>query len=419
MKDSMSDGLAAIFWGVITFSILIVIHEGGHFLTARMFGVKVHEFMIGLPGPAIRFHARKTTYGITMVPLGGYVRIAGMEPGPEDPRLAEALATITRLGEADADSLSLALGIDEAEADSLLVTLADWDAIQPVEGRRGVYRSRFDESRSTNPKGLLDEARTVTYRALSTWKRVIVLSAGVVLNLLVAVLVFTVVVTSFGYYSTRVSRITPDSAAVAAGIAKGDIIERIDGKRATSWDKLVSLVGEREPGQRVRIQYERDGRDFETTVRLGKNPESGRGFLGVAPSVEKPSPWKALLVSLGYIGMTFEAILRFFNPSTFSQSVSQSTSVIGVSYMAADAARTSALAYAALVAMVSLSLGVINIFPIPPLDGGKIAVEIVEKLRGRPLPRRFSLGLSAAGALLLFALIGYLMYSDVVHFIVR
>ncbi len=102
----MSDGLSALFWGIITFSLLVLIHEGGHFAAARMFGVKVHEFMIGLPGPALRLHGKKTVYGITAIPLGGYVRIAGMEPGPENPLLGPALAAATRRGTIDADQLA-------------------------------------------------------------------------------------------------------------------------------------------------------------------------------------------------------------------------------------------------------------------------------------------------------------------------
>ena len=86
--------------------------------------------------------------------------------------------------------------------------------------------------------------------------------------------------------------------------------------------------------------------------------------------------------------------------------------------MAADAARPGALDYAWLVALLSLSLGVMNILPIPPLDGGKVAVEIVERLRGRRCAR-VSLALSAAGAMLLFSLIVYLMYADVVRYIVQ
>ncbi|MDO9107910.1 MAG: site-2 protease family protein, partial [Coriobacteriia bacterium] len=64
----LMDAANTIFWGVLTFSILIVLHEGGHFGVAKMFGVKVHEFMLGLPGPAIRFSTKNTTYGITMIP---------------------------------------------------------------------------------------------------------------------------------------------------------------------------------------------------------------------------------------------------------------------------------------------------------------------------------------------------------------
>jgi regulator of sigma E protease len=113
------------------------------------------------------------------------------------------------------------------------------------------------------------------------------------------------------------------------------------------------------------------------------------------------------------------AIAGFFNPATFQVSVDQSASVIGASVIAANAAREGALSYAGLVAALSLSLGAINILPIPPLDGGKIAVELFEKLRGRPLSRRVSLSLSVIGALMLFSLIGYLMYADIARLTMR
>jgi regulator of sigma E protease len=153
------------------------------------------------------------------------------------------------------------------------------------------------------------------------------------------------------------------------------------------------------------------------TVVLGKNPETGGALLGVSPSVEKPTLLQALLESISYIGLTFAAVLQFFNPETARQALSQSSSIIGASYIAADAARTSALNYAAIVAMLSLSLGVINIFPIPPLDGGKVAIELLERFTGRQIPRRIALSISAVGALMLLGLIAYLMYTDVVRFV--
>ncbi len=163
------------------------------------------------------------------------------------------------------------------------------------------------------------------------------------------------------------------------------------------------------------------GRTLALQATLGKRPGSSQALLGVTPELVATTPnvLQAVILSFTYIGMTFQAIAGFFNPQTFQASVSGASSVIGASYYAAEAARAGALDYAGLVAVLSLSLGVINIFPIPPLDGGKIAVELFERLRGRPLSRRVSLSLSAAGAALLFALIAYLMYSDVVRYIVR
>src|SRR5450759_4690733 len=83
---NMPTGIAAVFWGVVTFSVLVLLHEGGHFLAARAFGVKVHVFMLRLPGPALRRRSKRIciSYGVTAIPLGVYVRIAVMEPGRED-----------------------------------------------------------------------------------------------------------------------------------------------------------------------------------------------------------------------------------------------------------------------------------------------------------------------------------------------
>lgn len=418
----MPDGLSALFWGVVTFSLLVVIHEGGHFLAARLFGVKVHEFMVGLPGPAIRFHGRKTTYGVTAIPLGGYVRIAGMEPGPEEPLLGPALAVVTRYCTADAARVALELGIDDADAERLLVTLADWDALEPVAADDTAYRSRFAERDAEDPAGLLDQARSVTYRALPTWKRVVVLSAGVVLNLLTAVLVFTLVLTAFGRPepTLTVAEVSKGSGAAEAGLETGDRMVSIDGDRISEWDDVTRAVSKHEPGDEVVVVVEREGESVTLEAVLGARPDTDLPMLGVGPDFRQVrlGLFAALAESISYIGLTFVAILGFFNPETFAASIGGASSVIGASYVAAQAAESGPIDYAAIVALLSLSLGAINVLPIPPLDGGKIAVELLERVAHRQLPRKLSLGLSATGALLLFALIGYLMYADVVRFIV-
>lgn len=419
----MGDAFSAVFWGVLTFSILVVLHEGGHFVAARTFGVKVHEFMLGLPGPAIRWRGKKTTYGITAIPLGGYVRIAGMEPGPEDPLLAPALAAAVAAGGANPETLSTALDIQLDRADELLRILADWGALTRVQGDDYEYElvEGFDTSLPAHE--LLAQVRAQTYRGLSFWKRVTVLSMGVIVNLITAILVFTVVLSAFQFYwpTLQIDRLSREGGAMGAGVRAGDTVVSLNGERLASWNKLATTVATYDKGDKITLVVIRDGAQLTIPVVLGKNPQTGNGYLGVQPVAERTrlAPTHAFVEALRLTGEVFKAIGNFFNPQTFQASLEGARSVVGVSVEVSNAARSGLLDYAAIVALLSLSLGAMNILPIPPLDGGKIVLEIVERLSGRPLPRAVVLGFSAAGALMLFALIGYLMYADTVRYIIK
>ncbi|MEN6429813.1 MAG: M50 family metallopeptidase, partial [Coriobacteriales bacterium] len=399
--------LAAVFWGVVTFSILVVLHEGGHFLAARAFGVKVHEFMIGLPGPALRLRTKKTTFGVTAIPLGGYVRIAGMEPGPEDDLLADALKAVADAGSLDAAGLSRVLGVDSTRATTLITTLEDYGAIR--ENSSGHYTIVEGLDPSLGAQELLATARNETYRGLPPWKRITLLLSGVLVNLATAILVFTLVLSIFGNYeaSLRLDYVEPASPAAAAGLEPGDVLTHLDGTELTSWTHFQQLMAATEPGQEVSISFARDEKPHAVKAVL-KDLE-GHGFLGVRPAFVKVNytAGEALGLSFKWTGMVFSAIGDFFRPSTFATSVENSRSVVGISVMAADAAQAGPLDYAWFIALLSLSLGAMNLLPIPPLDGGKVAIEIIEWIAGRPLGRRLSLAVSAAGAILLFSLIGY------------
>jgi regulator of sigma E protease len=420
----MPDALSTILWGVLTFSILVVLHEGGHFFAARAFGVKVHEFMVGLPGPSIRFRSKRsgTTFGVTAIPLGGYVRIAGMEPGPEDELLAPALMAATLAGRSDANRLASELGIDVEHASRLLATLADWGALAPATDDDISYLATLQADEHTDPTVLLATARSVTYRALSRPKRIIVLSMGVLTNLLTALLVFTVVLGAWGYYTQSLTLydVQPDSGAAQAGLLAGDRVTSIGGTELEDWTMLTREISAREPGEQVEVGFVRAGEADSAAVVIGES-EAGAPVLGVVSDVEHVnlSIGEAAMESVRLTGMVFEAIGRFFSPDTFQESVEGARSIVGITVEVAEAARMGPLSYAWIVALLSLSLGVMNILPIPPLDGGKIAMELVEAATRRPLSRRFSLGLSLSGALLLFSLIGYLMYADVVRYFIQ
>lgn len=413
--------LSVIFWGIVTFSILVVLHEGGHYAVARAFKVKVHEFMVGLPGPALRYFSKSgTAFGVTAVPLGGYVRIAGMEPGPEDVLLGPALHRIASDGPLTMEELAAGLGVDMDRAASLVVTLEDWAAIHPSEGDDVSYTSTL-ELRDRTVDELLSLARSSTYRGLSTPKRIAVLAAGVFVNLFAAVAVFTFVLSVWGYYqhSLEVAEIVADSAAAQAALMPGDMILELDGVPVEDWAQLTTTIGAMEPGDQLLLTYSRDGVVRESEVILGGS--EGRGFLGISPTVVpvELSVGEALVESIGWIGLVFVAIANFFNPATFAASVEGARSIVGISVEVERAVQAGPLSYAWIVALLSLSLGAMNILPIPPLDGGKIVMEVVERVLGKPLGRRFTVGVSLAGFGLLLSLIGYLMYADIMRYFVN
>ena len=118
-----------IVCAVISIGFLVFIHEGGHYLAARAFGVRVTEFMLGLPGPSIGFTKGETRYGVTAVPLGGYAKVCGMEAGPLQPHLQEALASLYRRGIANMEDVARDCGISDDEAYNALEELVEWGSV--------------------------------------------------------------------------------------------------------------------------------------------------------------------------------------------------------------------------------------------------------------------------------------------------
>jgi len=420
---NLPSGWAAVFWGVITFSILIVLHEGGHFLAARAFGLKVHEFMLGLPSPGLRWRSRRSgvTYGVTVLPLGGYVRIAGMEPGHEDALLAGALGLLVEHSRMDAADLSTLLGVSRDRASALMTTLEDYGAAEAVADSMDWvplvgYLDGEDEA------ALLARVRTTVYRGLPTWKRVTVLSMGVIVNIVSAIVILTLALSLVGIPTptTTLAAIAVDGPAAVAGMQRGDRITAIESTPIGAWSELKAAMAKAKPGVPITITIVRGSR----TIPLSVTPTTttgGGGYLGVTSGLKNvPMGFGAAVgQSFAMVGAVFVAIGKFFNPSTFAESIQGARSVVGISYEVASAAEQGPLAYAWMVALLSLSLGIMNILPIPPLDGGKIAVELGERLFGRRVPRKVSIAFSVVGTVLLFSLIFYLMYADIVRYIIK
>lgn len=423
----MSETLSAIFWGVLTFSILVFLHEGGHFISARAFGIKVHEFFIGLPGPSLSFKRKGTRYGLTAIPLGGYVRIAGMEGDPSDeriPALLQFISTKERFEHEELVDFIANLGPlsqDDIEKDvsSLLNTLSDWDRLEFNE-EDGFWYSKLEHVEAESFEDTLERAKQGTYLSLIPLKRITILLSGVFVNIVVAISIFTLILSSFGYFADfgAIKPVTEGPAA-EAGLKVGDRITAIEQKKVKNFEEISSEISKHEVGERISLDYERGKEARVLEITLGERPEVGGPYLGIGPELEhvEANIFEAFKLSFSYIWLTLKAIAGFFNPATFAESAAQSSSIVGISVLTAKAAQSSILDYAWVVAAISLSLGIMNALPIPPLDGGKVLMEVIGAVRKRDVSPRIQTAASLIGFVLLLTFVIFLTYKDIARLI--
>lgn len=423
--------LAVIFWFIVIIGVLTFVHELGHFVAARAFGVRVTEFMIGMPGPNVGFERNGCRYGITCIPLGGYNRITGMEGGPENPHLAEVLAYVHRQGRADATHVALACGLDADEAELALMTLDGWGSIVAPGKKdpRGAYAApangdyEVGQPREVaDPIALLDAERAHTYRSLSFPKRMVVLFAGPFMNILLAFVLLLVIFSGIGLTvaSTTISQVVDAGPAQEAGLQAGDTITAVDGADVPDWQALSTAIAGLEPGDRVEVTYERDGQTIDTTLEVGTD-DSGAPRLGIYAGTEQYHVplGEALGVSWEYLVMTVQSYLSLFNPATAGETLSQSTSVVGIAVMSERAASAGVVPLLYLVAIVSLSLGIVNLLPLPPLDGGRILIEVIQRVTRREVPARIVNAITVVVVLLLVVLFVFLLRQDIVNFFLK
>ena len=459
--EMLVGGLSAVFWGVVLLSIIVFVHEGGHYVAARLFKVRVTEFYLGLPCRFKLFHKSRshgTEVGVTPILLGGYNRICGMEPGGDDELLASAFAIVQREGRVSGEAVAEELGVDVERAYELLVTLSDWASIRPFydpeRGEKPTQRDYpecfetlardanllteyddghdFDAKGSTvageprelaNPEEQLELERSHTYLVCGFLKRLVILIAGALVNVALALILVTGV-----YYTTEyqtpintnvVGEVSEGSLAVAAGIEAGDKVIRVAGTSVGDWTELADALGAaREAGQDFSLVIERDGVEHELRIDLPEGEEVEA--IGISPQME---PYRLTLAeaaqgAFDYAGIVATYALRLIMPQHTMTVLDSSSSIVGISVMASRAAAAGIVDVIAFVAAISMSLGFMNLLPIPPLDGGKILIELIQLFTRRSLPVKVQTAISYVGIAFFIFVFTIVVRNDVLRFVV-
>ena len=448
----MAGAFSALLWGLIVLSLLVVVHESGHYLVARLCGVRVTEFFLGMPFRwrlSVKSRRHGTEFGVTPILLGGYNRICGME-STEDELLADALDFVYRTGSVQCRDLRERFGIDDDRAYSILVTLADWASVRTSRDddpddpvfrtipRDAAFLCEYDSGHDQaaidahadgdvydlpfSPAELLSHERSHVYQGIGFGKRIAMLVMGAVVNIVFAIILVTFALSVVGidYGSTEpvIGTVYEGSLAQQAGIQPGDRIVQMGGAGIESWYDISDVLDVLLPaGDDFDIVVERDGAEqtLHVTMPEGDAPEL-LGITNVVTKVTLPVG-EALLSAFGYAGQVAEFALRLINPSTTMEVVDQSSSIVGMSVMASEAASTGAFDLMLVIAAISMSLGFMNLLPIPPLDGGKILFEVIQLIMGRPIPIKVQNIVSYEGLGLLLVLFVFVLHNDIIRYL--
>ena len=383
----------SVLIAILGLAFLILVHEAGHFFTALAVGMRPRRFYIGFPPAVVKTTRGGIEYGVGAIPLGGYVKIPGMHRPAEsdaDVHFGRALRERPELV-GPTQRLKRALATeDDAGAAAALDELEQLAGDNPPESvERGLQEIR---------DGLSPQA----YWRQRTWKRVVVILAGPATNLVLAVGLFAALFYVGGGKATpTIDQVLPGRPAAAAGLHPGDNVISVNDKVIVEPEQISEQISGSE-GKPVTLTVERNGR----IVKLGPvRPEQIEGAyrLGFVLRGERLSVGDSTWQSVKLTGTVTREIGKSVGRLVHGEGRKDISSPVGISQTLSTAQKQGVETYLWVLGLISLSLALLNLLPLLPLDGGHIAFSIVEGLRGRAVGREIYERVSVIGiALVLF-----------------
>ncbi len=323
---------------VFVFGMLVFFHEFGHFAIAKLNGIKVHKFALGMGPKLFSYQGKETEYSIRILPIGGYVKMEGEDEASDN--------------------------------------IGSFSSKTPLQ-------------------------------------RIAVLAAGPIMNIVLALLLFTIISMNIGTPVNIIDKVSENSPAEIAGLQSGDEIVKINESDIRSWEDIVDVIGSSDSDV-LSIMVMRKGSTLNIDVKPEFDEASNRRLIGISPTFRKSllasiqSSFKTVVLILSQIGDFL------FNLIRGQGSTEGVVGPVGMVQFVGEAARTGILNLLSLAGIISINLAILNILPFPALDGGRIIFALIELIKGTPVDPNKEGFVHLVGFVILMILMVLVLYKDIV-----
>lgn len=406
------------------FSVIVVFHEFGHFYFAKRAGILVREFAIGMGPKLIQFRKGETVYTLRLLPIGGYVRMAGhgdeeieCKPGMTVGIELEA-NTVEKihLNEKTMTSQALQFQVDSCDLETEMTLkgmFLDQMEVQtlPVSKRAIIVESDGTELYVAPIERQFQSAPLV--------QRMLTNFGGPLNNFILAIFTFILIAFLKGGVANDTSligQVIAEGPAARAGILSGDLVTKVDGKDVSSWSQLAEEIMQK-PNQAIQLTVLRDEQTKEITVQTEstKVEEQEVGRIGIEAATDT-SFWAK--ISYGFKAtLSVSTLLLTTLASFFTKgfSLNQLGGPIAMVSVTSQVVQNGFIQVLNFMALISVNLGVMNLLPVPVLDGGKLVLNIIEGVRGKPLDPDKENYVTIIGAICLIALMLIVTWNDIMR----
>lgn len=410
---------------IIVFGVVVIIHEFGHYFFAKRSGILVREFAIGMGPKLIGFQGKDgTAYTLRMLPIGGYVRMAGN--GEDEMELSPGMPiALEQDGNGKVAKINTSKKLQLPNAIPMELESFDLDDDLTITGY-----INGDESQSVTYSVLHDATiieedgtevriapRDVQFQSAKLWQRMLTNFAGPMNNFILAIVLFILITFMQGGVVMRntnqIGEVLPNGVASEAGLQQGDKILSIDNDKISTWDDLTAKIIA-SPEKALVLEVERNGQTFEKTVTPKAQESAGQtvGVLGIGVPMKTGTMDKVMGGLTSAVDGSL-VIFRALGNLIAKPDINKLGGPVAMFQMSAQAAEQGPITVLSLMAIISINLGIVNLLPIPALDGGKLVLNVIEGVRGKPLSPEKEAILTFIGFGLLMLLMVLVTWNDI------